>query len=90
MDYNSRSYSLTFIAGINRFPFRIQINNDDTFEGNENFSVAIDLSSLPSYVMPTYPSKAIVVISDEDDGMCFISVMRYTCTYIMNIIFLRK
>ena len=43
----------------------IQINNDNIFEGNENFTISID-SSLPRNITTGRPSEAIVTIIDDD------------------------
>ena len=49
-------------------PFDIPINNDDIFEGNENFMLTIDPNSLPTDVSFTVgsPDQATVTIVDDD------------------------
>ena len=45
----------------------IPINNDNTFEGNEKFTLIIDSSSLPSDVSIVHPRWSTLTII-EDDG----------------------
>ena len=65
MDYTSRSYSVTFPAGVMSVPFNITINDDNIFEENENFTLTIN-SSLPTGVMVGNPGQATVTIVDND------------------------
>ena len=44
----------------------IPINDDDTFEGNENFILTIDSSSLPNDVTVSNPGCATVTIVEND------------------------
>ena len=66
-DYTSGPYSVTFKAGKTTTLLSVPINNDNVFEGNENFMLAIDSSSLPSDVTVSNPSQVVVTIV-EDDG----------------------
>ena len=67
MDYISGPYTVTFPAGMTRVPFNIPINNDDILEGNENFMLTIDPTSLPpTGVTVGTPDQAIVTIVDND------------------------
>ena len=45
--------------------FNVSINDDDMFEGNENFTLAIDVS-LPTGIMVGDPRQATVIIVDDD------------------------
>ena len=81
VDYQRRSFSLTFRASVNSIPVIVRLIDDNIFEGNENFTLTIDPSSLPNNVMVTQPSKVVVVISDDNDGKC-IHVFTYPCTCI--------
>ena len=47
--------------------FDVQVIADDVLEGNENFTLDIIDSSLPSGITASNPSQAIVVIR-EDEG----------------------
>lgn len=67
-DYINRPYSVTFTSGVTKIPFKVSIPDDDIFEGNEYFILAIDSSSLPSGIIAADPSEAVVVILDGDDG----------------------
>ena len=49
-----------------RVPFDVGITPDNTFEGNEHFTVTIDQSSLPDGVMRGNPGSATVTIVDND------------------------
>ena len=66
MDYGSGPYTVTFPAGMTSVPFNVSINNDDIFEGNEDFTLTIDPSSLPGDVNVGNPSQATVTIVDDD------------------------
>ena len=44
----------------------VPINDDDTFEGNENFILTIDSSSLPTDVTVSNPDYATVTIIEND------------------------
>ena len=55
-------------------PFDISINDDDVLEGNENFIITIDPSSLPTGVIVGDPGQATVTIMDDDGKL---SVMGY-------------
>ena len=66
MDYGSGPYTVTFPVGVTSVPFDVPINNDDIFEGNENFTLTIDPSSLPTDVSVGNPGSAVVTIIDDD------------------------
>ena len=68
MDYVSGPYTVTFSAGMTSVPFNIPINNDNVFEGDENFMLTIDPNSLPNDVSVTVgsPDQATVTIVDND------------------------
>ena len=55
-----------FRAGETRVPFNIPITDDDILEGNENFLLTIESSSLPSGVTVGNPGQATVTIVDDD------------------------
>ena len=61
------------MAGSDRASFNIPITDDDIVEENENFTLIIDMSSLPNDFILGSVSQATVVITDEDskcDCMC--------------------
>ena len=64
MDYTSGPYSVTFLVGVMSVPFIIPLNNDNIFEGNENFTLTIN-PSLPTGVMVSNPDQARVTIVDS-------------------------
>ena len=72
-DYISGPYPVIFLAGMTRVAIGILINDDNVFENNENFSLAIDPSYSPSYVTVGHPDKVTVTILDDDCKMVAIS-----------------
>ena len=64
VDYNSGPYDVTFSAGMTRLTFDISIMDDNIYEGNELFMLAIMSSPLPSRVSLGSPSMATVTIVD--------------------------
>ena len=74
MDYNSGPYPVTFPAGLTSVTFDIPITDDNILEGNENFTLTIDQSSLPTNVNPGDPGEATVTIVN-DDGKEFVNIM---------------
>ena len=65
-DYVSGPYTIMFPAGMIRANISIPITNDYIFEGNENFTLAINLSSLPDYVTIRNPGEVTVTIIGDD------------------------
>ena len=47
-------------------PFDIPINDDGIYEGNKDFMLTIDPSSLPTCVTVGSPDQATVTIVDDD------------------------
>ena len=66
MDYTSGPYTITFLAGQTTATFDIPINDDNIYEGNENFILSIDNTSLPTGVTRGSPGEATVTIVDDD------------------------
>ena len=66
MDYDSGPYTVTIPVGMTSVTFDVSINDDDIFEGDENFMLTIDLSSLPNGVNPSIPGEATVTIVNDD------------------------
>ena len=69
-DYDIGPYNIMFPAGKTLDTFFIQINNDDIVEGNENFSLSINQSSLPDNVTIGNHSQITVTIFDDDCKFC--------------------
>ena len=65
-DYVSGPYPVIFLAGMIHAAFSIQINDDNMFETNENFTLTIDPSLSPSYLSIGDPDEVIVTILDDD------------------------
>ena len=57
---------VTFYAGEKQKLFTVQVTDDDIFEDNENFTLTIDSSLLPSDVMIGNPNQVTVTIIDDD------------------------
>ena len=55
-----------FPAGVTNAPLNILINDDNILEDDENFTVTINSSSLPSGVTVGDPGEATVTIKDND------------------------
>ena len=66
MDYDSGPYTVTFAAGVTRVPFNVPITDDMTLEGNENFMLTINETSLPGDITRGTPGEATVIIVDND------------------------
>ena len=66
VDYDSGPYTVTFTAGQTSVPFDVPVNNDNTLENTEMFTVTIDPSTLPDHVTVNYPDQSTVTILDSD------------------------
>ena len=66
MDYSSGSYIVTFSIGVTMVAFDVPVNDDNILEGNENFTLTINSSSLPSNVTVGDPGEATVTLVDND------------------------
>ena len=88
-DYVSGPYYVTFLASQTIVVFNVSIIVDDLVEGNENFNLTINSSSLPSSVTVGDPDEATVTIVDDDCELgikqCIIISM-YCNIYYHNII----
>ena len=63
----SGPYTVTILAGQTSASFNLRINNDNnTFEGNETFSLTIRTSSLPDRVMTLPMCRLDATIVDND------------------------
>ena len=72
IDYGSGPYSVMFSAEQTYAVFDVPITDDNHYEGNENFVLTINPSSLLSHVTPGNPRQATVTIVDND-GKEFLS-----------------
>ena len=66
MDYTSGPYTVTFPAGQTITTFDIPIIDDIIVEGDENFMLTINETSLPTGVTRGTPGEATVRIVDDD------------------------
>ena len=66
VDYDSGPYTVTFTAGQTSASFDVPINDDNIYERNETFSLAIDQSTLPNMVMLLPMCRLDVTIVDDD------------------------
>ena len=71
MDYGSGPYEITFTVGTTEASFNVSLTDDNIFESNENFMIAIDPSSLPNNVTVGDRKRVTVIIMD-DDGNYFV------------------
>ena len=65
-DYTPGPYTVIFPAGVTSATFDVSIISDNVLEGNENFVLNIDDSSLPSHVIQGFPGEATVNTVDDD------------------------
>lgn len=68
VDYKFRIHNITFRAGITRVAFSVPVNDDNIFEGNENFTLVINQSSLPKNVTVVERNKIATVTIVDNDG----------------------
>ena len=66
-DYESGPFSITIPAEETSVLFNIHITDNDIFEMNEKFTLAIDPSSLPNRVYEQ-PNCMLTVTIVDDDG----------------------
>ena len=66
MDYTSGPYTVIFLAGQTTATFDVPINDDSILESNENFTLTITETSLPTVVICNYAGKATMTIVDND------------------------
>ena len=65
-DYTTGPYAITFRAGSTRALVIIPLVDDDLLEGAEDFTLSIDLSSLPSGITTGVHDQTLVTINDND------------------------
>ena len=65
-DYAHGPYTAVLSAGMKHTKISIPINDDNIFEGNENFTVSINSSSLTSNKIVGDIIQATVTILDND------------------------
>ena len=66
MDYTSGPYTVTFLVEQTTATFDVPISDDNIYEGNENFTLTIHSSTLPTDVTLGNPNEATVTIVDDD------------------------
>ncbi|XP_065884398.1 IgGFc-binding protein-like isoform X2 [Dysidea avara] len=77
IDYNSGPYTVTFPAGVTSVVIDISITDDDTSENEEDFTLIIDTSSLPTRVNTGRLVQSRVVIVDDDGLSCDFMGIQY-------------
>ena len=65
-DYESGTYTVEFPAGKTTMQFNVSIINDDMYEVNETFELAINQFLLSLDVSATNPDQARVIIINDD------------------------
>ena len=76
-DYGNGPVSVTFSAGMTSASLYISITDDNLLEGNEDFYLMIDSSSLINGVSVGSVNQTTVTILDADSKWCM-----YRCMYI--------
>ena len=66
MDYTSGPYTVTIPAGSTTATFNVPVTDDMILEGDENFMLTINETSLPDGVTRGDPGEATVTIVDND------------------------
>lgn len=74
-DYNPEPRDVEITVGETRVTFSVSVNDDDMFEGNENFTLAINVS-LPAGIMVGDTGVTTVIIVD-DDRECLVFTVCY-------------
>ena len=65
-DYKMETHKVTFQKGTTKTTLNITINDDTVWEPNEDFTLTINASSLPSNVNVTEPCSTTVTILNDD------------------------
>ena len=65
-DYHSGPYNVKFIVGMTEATLNVSIVDDLISEGNKNFTLTINASSLPNKVSGSDHDQATVTIVDND------------------------
>ena len=69
MDHDSGPHPITIDVGQTTATFNVTINDDNILEGNENFTLTINSSSLPTGVTRGDHGQATVTIMDNDSKL---------------------
>ena len=80
VDYNSGPYIVAFPAGVTTKIFEVLINDDDIIEGNEDFMLTINSSSLPRNVTVGNPGEATVTIRDNGRRIAVVIAVAEACS----------
>ena len=75
VDYDSGTYTVTFLAGETTVSFDVPINDDNLSEDNEAFQLIIMSRSLPDNVIRGNPGKVEVTILDNDSKYCHSNII---------------
>ena len=66
--YEFGTYNIKFSTGVTSIAFNVPVNDDNIFEGNENFTLTIDQFSLPKNVTVVKLNKTATVTIVDNDG----------------------
>lgn len=66
VDYNGGLYNITFFPWIVRTTFNISITDDSILEINEEFSLTINSTSLPTRIFSGNIQRTTILIADND------------------------
>ena len=65
-DYEAGPYTVIIPAGMASVFFNVSIINDEIYEGNETFSLVVNVTSLPLNVTVGDPNQATVTVFNDD------------------------
>ena len=83
VDYNSGPYTVQFNVGVTSASLNISINDDDTYEKNETFTLTINVSSLPKSISVGANNSITVTIAANDGKygvLCVFANHHFNCT----------
>ena len=83
VDYNSGPYTVQFNVGVTRVSLSISINDDDTYEKNETFTLTINVSSLPKSISVGANDSTTVTVAANDGKyrvLCVFANHHFSCT----------
>ena len=64
-DYGSGPYSVTIPAKATGVQFDVNIHDDNVLEMDENFTLTINISSLPDRVISTNREATVTIVDDD-------------------------
>ena len=65
--------------------FNVSINNDNILEDNEEFSLIINNTSLPSCVITNSSGRSTVIVRDDDSELSMTVLMYFQYIVVMHV-----